>query len=82
MGLALVALLATGCNTPVQRRDWSATHLEWLTEALGPEHVKFFPTGGHLGGLFKPEVQEAVMESVIDLVESEGPEIPRRAEGL
>ena len=52
--------------------------IEWLTEALGPANVKFFPTGGHLGGLFKPEVQDAVMNSVRDLVDSQRVEIPRQ----
>ncbi len=46
--------------------------VEWLTEVLGPEHVEFFPTGGHLGGLFRPEVQEGVMDSVRDLASSGG----------
>jgi ABC-type transporter lipoprotein component MlaA len=45
--------------------------IEWLTDVLGPEHVLFFPAGGHLGGLFRPEVQEVVMNSVRDLVESD-----------
>jgi ABC-type transporter lipoprotein component MlaA len=50
--------------------------IEWLTEVLGPENVEFFPTGGHLGGLFKPEVQQLVMDAVRDLVEPAGAKAP------
>lgn len=45
--------------------------IEWLTEVLGPENVRFFPSGGHLGGLYKPEVQQAVMDAVRDLAAGE-----------
>jgi hypothetical protein len=50
--------------------------IEWLTEVLGAENVEFFPTGGHLGGLFKPEVQQLVMDAVRDLVEPAGSKTP------
>jgi hypothetical protein len=40
----------------------------WLTTLLGTERVRFFPTGGHLGNLNRPEVQEEVMGSLDDLV--------------
>jgi hypothetical protein len=45
----------------------SADDIEWLTALVGPEHVYFFPTGGHLGNLHQPEVQEQVMDSLADL---------------
>lgn len=41
--------------------------VQWLTEVVGAEHVAFFPTGGHLGNLHKPEVQRAIMDSIEDL---------------
>jgi hypothetical protein len=40
----------------------------WLTELVGPERVRFFPRGGHLGNLHRPEVQAEVMASLSDLV--------------
>jgi ABC-type transporter lipoprotein component MlaA len=39
----------------------------WLTALIGPERVRFFPTGGHLGNLHRPEVQAEVMDSLDDL---------------
>jgi hypothetical protein len=42
----------------------------WLTELVGSERVRFFPTGGHLGNLHRPEVQAEVMASLEDLVEA------------
>lgn len=39
----------------------------WLTALVGPERVRFFPTGGHLGNLHRPEVQATVMEALADL---------------
>ena len=41
--------------------------IEWLTQWVGPERVAFFPTGGHLGNLNKPEVQDHIMGTVADL---------------
>lgn len=41
--------------------------IEWLTALVGSERTRFFPTGGHLGNLHKPEVQAEVMESIEDL---------------
>ena len=41
--------------------------MEWLTDTLGEENIHFFPTGGHLGGLYKPEVQHEVMQALTDL---------------
>ncbi len=41
--------------------------MEWLTDTLGKENVHFFPTGGHLGGLYKPEVQHEIMQALSDL---------------
>ncbi len=42
--------------------------VSWLTELVGPERVRFFPQGGHLGNLHRPEVQAEVMATVADLV--------------
>lgn len=41
--------------------------IEWLTALVGPERVRFFPSGGHLGNLHRPEVQAEVMASLDDL---------------
>ncbi len=41
--------------------------VEWLTLVVGSERTRFFPTGGHLGNLYKPEVQADVMASLEDL---------------
>ncbi|MGH2349157.1 MAG: MlaA family lipoprotein [bacterium] len=41
--------------------------IAWLTELVGPERVRFFPRGGHLGNLHRPEVQAEVMASLDDL---------------
>jgi ABC-type transporter lipoprotein component MlaA len=40
----------------------------WLVEVLGSDRVRFFPEGGHLGGLHRPEVQAEIMEVLADLV--------------
>jgi hypothetical protein len=45
----------------------SSEDIAWLTDLVGREHVAFFPTGGHLGNLHKPEVQRAIMDSLEDL---------------
>jgi ABC-type transporter lipoprotein component MlaA len=42
--------------------------VEWLTALVGPERVRFFPMGGHLGNLHRPEVQAEVMATLDDLV--------------
>lgn len=41
--------------------------IDWLTAQVGPEHTRFFPSGGHIGNLYKPEVQAEVMDSLADL---------------
>ncbi len=41
--------------------------LDWLTTVLGAENVRFFPEGGHLGGLYKPAVQKEVMKALAGL---------------
>jgi len=46
--------------------------IEWLTALLGAERVRFFPRGGHLGNLHRPEVQAAVMASLEDLLGARG----------
>jgi hypothetical protein len=45
----------------------------WLVDVLGREHVKFFPEGGHLGNLHRPEVQAQIMDAIADLLPSEAP---------
>ena len=40
---------------------------EWLTQLLGAERVTFYPTGGHMGNLHLPEVQDDVMNALSDL---------------
>ena len=54
------------------RNDFLATpaDIAWLTETLGSEHVKLFETGGHLGNLYKPEVQAEIMASITDLIDA------------
>jgi len=39
----------------------------WLQHTFGRDRVRIFPTGGHLGGLHKPEVQRQIMDSLSDL---------------
>jgi hypothetical protein len=41
--------------------------IAWLTDLIGPERVYFFPSGGHLGNLHRPEVQADVMATLADL---------------
>jgi phospholipid-binding lipoprotein MlaA len=41
--------------------------VEWLREWIGPERVVLLPTGGHLGNLNRPELQDSVMDSLEDL---------------
>lgn len=41
--------------------------VEWLTGLVGADHTEFFPTGGHLGNLGRPDVQKAIMASLEDL---------------
>lgn len=52
------------------RNDFLTTpeDVAWITATLGPERVRLFPTGGHLGNLYKPEVQAEIMASIADLV--------------
>ncbi len=40
--------------------------LEWLRETLG-SRLTVFPDGGHLGNLYRPEVQQAVLEALDSL---------------
>ena len=53
------------------RNDFLTTpeDVAWITATLGAERVRLFPTGGHLGNLYKPEVQAEIMESIADLLE-------------
>jgi ABC-type transporter lipoprotein component MlaA len=51
----------------------SAEDVAWLTQLVGPERVAFFPTGGHLGNLHEPAVQQAIMDSLEDLRPASAP---------
>jgi ABC-type transporter lipoprotein component MlaA len=42
--------------------------VDWLTALVGPERVRLFPRGGHLGNLHRPEVQAELMAALADLV--------------
>ena len=58
----------------------SDADVEWLTETVGADRVRFFPTGGHLGGLHRPEVQAEVIASLDDLrPPAASPPAPRAA---
>jgi len=46
----------------------SADDEAWLRGTFGEDHVRIFDTGGHLGGLHKPEVQAEIMDSIADLL--------------
>ncbi|MET0917415.1 MAG: VacJ family lipoprotein [Burkholderiales bacterium] len=50
----------------------SDADIEWLTVLVGPERTRFFPTGGHLGNLHRPEVQAEAMASLEDLRPAQG----------
>ena len=41
--------------------------VDWLIAQVGPERTRIFPTGGHVGNLYKPQVQAEVMSSLDDL---------------
>jgi ABC-type transporter lipoprotein component MlaA len=45
----------------------------WLVDVLGSEHVQFFPEGGHLGNLHRPEVQAQIMDAIADLLPVKAP---------
>jgi len=47
--------------------------VDWLIAQVGPEHTRIFSTGGHLGNLYKPQVQAEVMSSLEDLRPAQGP---------
>ena len=40
----------------------------WLREWIGPERVELLPTGGHLGSLNRPDLQDSIMDSLEDLL--------------
>jgi ABC-type transporter lipoprotein component MlaA len=49
----------------------SEEDVDWLTALVGAERVRFFPRGGHLGNLHRPEVQAEVMGSLDDLLDAQ-----------
>jgi ABC-type transporter lipoprotein component MlaA len=51
----------------------TAADVAWITQTLGAERVKLFPSGGHLGNLNKPEVQAEIMDSISDLSQPVSP---------
>ena len=57
------------------KNDFLTTHedVDWLTELVGAERTQFFPTGGHLGNLGRPDVQNAIMDSLKDLLPPNAP---------
>ncbi|MFO1204382.1 MAG: VacJ family lipoprotein [Burkholderiales bacterium] len=55
--------------------------IDWLTAQVGPEHTRFFPGGGHVGNLYKPEVQAEVMDSLADLQPATDADKPAPASG-
>jgi ABC-type transporter lipoprotein component MlaA len=36
----------------------------WLVDVLGPDQVRFFPEGGHLGNLHREDVQAEIMDAI------------------
>lgn len=42
----------------------SEDDIRWLTQTLGEANTTFLPRGGHLGNLFKPEVQQQVLRAL------------------
>ena len=45
----------------------SADDVNWINSVFDKKHVKFFPDGGHLGNLYRAEIQEELMLSLRDL---------------
>ena len=41
--------------------------IAWLTQLLGEANVTFYPSGGHMGNLHEPQVQDGVMDALEDL---------------
>ena len=52
------------------RNDFLTTDedIAWITNLLGESNVKFYSEGGHLGNMYKPEVQAEVMSAITDLL--------------
>lgn len=49
----------------------SDADLAWLSDTVGSDRVRIFPSGGHLGNLHQPAVQAEVWSAVADLTDSE-----------
>lgn len=47
---------------------YSPEDIEWLSRVFDDERLHFFEAGGHLGNLWRDDVQERVMEALSDLV--------------
>ena len=41
--------------------------LQWMEEVIGPERLRIFEKGGHLGNLAHPAVQKAILKALEDL---------------
>ena len=50
--------------------------VDWLTGLLGEENVTFYESGGHMGNLFLPDVQQDVIRSIADLLPPTTPAVP------
>jgi ABC-type transporter lipoprotein component MlaA/pimeloyl-ACP methyl ester carboxylesterase len=47
--------------------------LAWLRATVAPEELTVFPQGGHLGNLYNPDVQKAIVRALADLKPAPGP---------
>jgi len=46
----------------------SAEDAAWIQDVFGEQHTNSFETGGHLGNLDRPEIQDAIIASLSDLL--------------
>ncbi len=50
---------------------YSPDDISWLSRVFGDGRLHFFEDGGHLGNLYREDVQERIMQSFVDLVPGE-----------
>ena len=50
---------------------YSPDDISWLSRVFCDGRVYFFEDGGHLGNLYRVDVQERIMQSLVDLVPGE-----------